>query len=148
MTRPLFAAFVMLGLVGFGYYAQAEKGDNPQAKDDLIALQQKRIELLEERVSTIERYVKANVGSRSDMVAAQMDVVNARLDYAQSNDQKQSLLSELLKMYDQQIEVAEVKTLAPISPGRSAKNDLAADSRLLLLRSERIRIQIERDMLD
>ena len=77
-----------------------------------------------------------------------MDVVHARLEYAESENQKMALRSELLKMYDQQIEIAELQTRAPSSAGGSAKAKLDAYSHVLLLRSERLRVQIEWDTLD
>ena len=81
------------------------------------------------------------------MIRPQMDLIRARLDYATSKDEKRKLLTDLVAQYDKLIQVAEIVAQTPASPGERYTPS-KAPSELLFLKSERIRVQISRDLLD
>ena len=78
-----------------------------------------------------------------------MDLINARLDYATTNEQKRKLLTDLIGEYDESIQLAELKAHQPVSPPTPGQQNTIwkASSDLLWLKSERIRVQISRDIL-
>ena len=49
MNRTFLTALILLGAVGFGFHARADREGVPHSKGDITALQQKRIALLVER---------------------------------------------------------------------------------------------------
>ncbi|MCP4505588.1 MAG: hypothetical protein GY826_04245 [Fuerstiella sp.] len=134
--------------------ARAQRQDAGDATSHDVALQQERVQLLAEGVTRIEAYVERELADRADVVQAQINLILVQLEYASSKDAKRGLFTELLAKYDHQIRLAEeglkVPQRAP-SPGEQPRDAvrpyLAAASRLLLLKSERIRVQIERDTL-
>ena len=129
-------------------FAQSEEREE---RTDIAALQEQRIKLLEQRIAVIEEYVGMGLTDRSYVIQAQIDLINARLEYAPTKTERRALLTELLGKCDQQIRFAELAIKSPPAPpqagSRPQTNDLDGISKLLLLKSERIRIQILRDTL-
>ncbi len=149
MQRTL-AICLTLGALGVACsYAQTPKQNDAGTPTDIPILQQKRIELLQERVSQIESIFKVGLPVLQELIRAQMDLINAKLDYAQSNAEKRKLLTDLIAEYDKLIRVAESSLHVPVVPPRPGQHiaHLRA-SELLLLKSERVRIQISRSTLD
>ena len=150
MQRSL-STCVTFGVLGLAYcYAQNQEQGDTSTPTEISALQRKRIELLQERVSQIESLVKADAIGRAELIRPRMDLINACLDYAQTTDEKRKLLTNLIGEYDKLIQIAESalhKPVLPPSPGQRPTISMAA-SDLLWLKSERIRVQISRDILN
>ena len=149
--QRIFATCITLGALGVACcYAQSQKQDDASTPTEIAALQQKRIELLQQRVSRIESAVKVGFDNISDLIQPQIDLINARLDYAQSNAEKRKLLTDLLAEYDKLIQIAKSEQNAPIQPRTPNQRStiMKPSSDLLWLKSERIRIQIARDILN
>lgn len=142
------AICLTLGILGVACsYAQTQEPNGVQAESKIGVLRKQRIELLQHRVSQIEQFIKRGFVNRTDLIKAQIDLLNARLDYARSDAEKKKWLTDLLKRYDDLIEITEFTLKSPPSP-RTKPHNLAAVSQLLFLKSERVRIQIEREILD
>jgi hypothetical protein len=133
-------------------YAQTREQVTGGTPTEISALQRQRIELLQARASRVEALVTADIVDREALIRACIDVINARLDYARSNDEKRQLLTDLMGEYDKLILIAEVASRVPESPAtpgqRNVSTRLGAVSDVLFLKSERIRVQISRDILD
>jgi hypothetical protein len=56
------------------------------------------------------------LADRAEWIRPRMDVINARLDYAQTNDEKRKLLTDLIGEYDKLIQLAEAAARAPVRP--------------------------------
>lgn len=152
MQRRL-AVCVAFAAIGFACcYAQNPKQVKTSKTTDVAALQRKRIELLETRVKAVDSLVDMGLVDRTEVVRMQMDVISARLDYADSNVEKRKLLDDLIAKYDELIKVSEAMALAavlPTQPGQRVSNSqVKAATDLLLLKAERVRIEIERESLD
>ena len=153
--NKILATCVIVSVVVFACsFAQSQRQDDGKAGSDIVALQQERIRLLAERVSRFEAYVEKGLSDRTQLVQAQIDLITVQLEYAGSVDSKRTLFTELLAKYDDQIRVAETWSRAPQRPPvpgeppqKAILAQLDAASRLLFLKSERIRVQIDRDML-
>lgn len=121
------------------------ESSNP-SHTDIKALQEQRIAVLQERVVGIKFWVDAGRVGASELIRPEIDVINARLEYAESNIERKNLLRSLLVKYDQLIEVAELRAEPRLKPDLSNRRSvLQAGSELLFLKSERIRIQILHD---
>ncbi len=151
MHRTLLPVLLLVA-IGVAYsFAQGESDDASGASPSITALQQQRIELLQERVAQLESLHEVELVDRSELVRPRMDVINARLDYATSNGEKKALLTKLLAEYDTLIELGEIAAKAPPAPpqpGRRPIPNVTAASDLLLLKADRIKVQIERDRLE
>lgn len=148
MFRTL-TALVLIAAIGcFACYAQSDSAADQKSKEGIAALEQQRIKLLEDRVLILRELVAANQVSRTEIRSAEMEVTNARLDYASSGDEQRTLLTNLISLYDEQIEVAVLLVDRPVMPGTSSRSRHAATLDLLFLKSERLRVQIERARLD
>ena len=110
------------------------------ANPNINALAAQRIELLQERVDHIEALIKHRVIGSTALIEPTIDLINAKLDYAKSNDERRSLYDEMLKQYDRLIELAE---LGEKRGTREMQIQTREDS--LYLKSERLRIRIERE---
>jgi hypothetical protein len=148
------ATCLILGVLGFACcYARTQEDTASLADNKIASLQQQRIELLQQRVAKIESLAKAGIADRAELIRPRMDVLNARLDYAETKAEKQDLLEALIAEYDQLIQISEAMTRAPVSPPKPGERtpkvnaQLAAMSDLLLLKSERVRIEIELELL-
>jgi len=135
---PLLLAVVFCGLVGSGI-CQIEDGNND--KSDLNRLKTKRLELLQERVTIVEEHVDRGRSSSMELVEPTIDFLIAKIEYASSNADRKELYNQLLKNHDKLIEMAEIRGRAPVSVTKT-------NLELLYLKSERIRIEIERDSLE
>lgn len=142
MNRRVAAVGILLIAVVFAIQALNRQLETP-ASGQIAELQKKRISFLERRVELIESRFAANQASGGDVTTAKIDMIDAQLDYASSDEQRRGLLSELLKQLDKQIEIAKLMIDPPIRPGREADETFDAASALLLLQAERIRVQIE-----
>jgi hypothetical protein len=151
--QRLLAIVLTLGAIGVACcYAQNQKQSDASTSADITALQRSRFDLLQQRidlwqdgVSTSEAIFKVESVNRQDVIRSQIDLINARLDYARSNADKRKLLTDLHTEYGKLIKIAE-STLRETTP-RPRQNQDEATSQLLLLKSERVRIQISRDTL-
>ena len=115
------------------------------AAADISALVQERISLLERRVALIKQFLESRRSSVSPaLTQAQVDLINARLEYAEDVSIKKELLGELLKHYDVMIDRADL--LSKLSVRAGEKRDLfniPPEKDVLLLKSERVRLQIQ-----
>jgi len=142
----VFAMFVV-GIELIPAQAQAEVTD--RAQSNIEALKKKRVTLLEDRVSRIKKWVDLKRIGASELIRPEIDVINAKLDYAATDAERKKLLGDLLPKYDMLIKLAEFRVSEPTQPDPDNLNSqLLAESELLHLKSERIRIQILHDTLD
>ena len=150
--QRLLAIMLMFGVVGLAYcYAQPQGKRDAKSPSKLSALQRERIDILKHRVSQLESLFKTELVDRADLIRSRIDLINARLDYAQTGAQKRSLLAALITEYDQLIQIGEMALRAPPQPQQPGQRNTAmpkASSELLWLKSERVRIQITREMLN
>lgn len=115
-----------------------------ETQSEITALQQRRIELLEQRVSEIESVISIGVSiDRRRLSRVRLDLLGAQLDYAVSVAEKEQLLTEMLQEYDVLIAGDEAALEAPRTEADDGTDLLEASSQLLLLKSERVRIEIE-----
>jgi hypothetical protein len=127
--------------------AQVEVTDRDQS--NIEVLKKKRVALLEERVSRINKWVEQKRVGASELIRPEMDVINVKLEYATTDAERKKLLGELLSKYDMLIKLAEFRISEPPQSDSDNPNwQLLADSELLHLKSERIRIQILHDSID
>ena len=138
------AVSATLGVIGFT--AAQPQAENLR-QNDIASLKEKRIELLEQRVARIKEHVERSSAEVSDLLRPQMDVINARLDYADSNRERKKLLDELIAKYEKLIELEKTKLSWP-RPIGSRASPLEFELQILLLQSERIRVLVLRDSLD
>lgn len=144
--------FVALGVVCASYVIGQTRGRSDDSRQiaadvqsEITALQQRRIELLQERVSQAESFASLGVGNAYRQLSrARMDLLRARLEYADSVAEKEAVLTEMLQEYDTLIERAEAALEAPrAGAADDGTAQLEASSQILFMRSERVRIQIE-----
>ena len=144
----IFALLVILAIASvFGSTVpQLETSDEAQL--DLEALKQQRVQLLEDRVAAIKKWVDLERADLSELIRPEMDVINAQLDYAQSNVNRKQLLKKLMSKYKALIELAELRIARPTRPDANNLNEqMVAESELFFLKSELIRIQVVHDSL-
>lgn len=140
---------ILLGLLlvmqGMPLVAQDEKSS--KTSTEVLSLQQERIELLEERIAYIESLmdIDKSIGS-SALIRPRMDLLHARVDYAETTADKVDFLTQLMSEYDKLIDMAENVLHEPPRVGESQLNRLAG-SDVLWLKAERVRVQISRDVL-
>ena len=148
MQRSL-AVCLTFGVLGLAYCCYAQDQGDTSAPAEISALQRKRIGLLQERISNLESFVNISAIDQAALIRPRMDLINARLDYAGTNVEKRRLLTDLIGEYDKLIQMAELALDAPISPSTLDRRSTLpkASSELLWLKSERIRIQVSRDIL-
>ncbi len=152
MQKTLLAGFVLVA-IGVAYsFAQGEVDDTDgNTPPSIAALQQQRIELLQKRVAQLESLHEVEMVDRTELIRPRMDLINARLEYARSNAAKKALLTELIAEYDTLIQLLELAAKAPVAPpqaGQRPTPNLTAASDLLLLKADRIKVQIERNRLE
>ena len=151
MNRNLTMILILVAVGLAVRHAHTQEQGAPAPQRDLASLRKERIRLLEDRVLFLEADLEsrstapANRDTKvkplsSEIVRAQIDLLNARLEYAGTNEAKKEVLVGLLKKYDVLIEQAEEAANAPIRPGVQNRHDA---STVLFLRAERVRVQIE-----
>ena len=120
-------------------------GETKQQESDGIAeLQKQRIDLLRQRVEVARRWIAEGRAGTADLIRPQLDLLNAQLEYEESDDGKKKLLREIIDNYDKLIELAEFQLhMPPRSSSDGVPRPLSAESHLLFLKSERLRIQIQ-----
>ena len=129
---------------------QSQSLDEGNSDKDISALQQERIKLLAERVSKSQALFAMGLRDVTDVAQAQIDLLVVQIEYAASNAAKRDLYADLLQKCDAQIDAATRLLKAPrlpVQPGQRKHPQLEATLRLLLLKSERVRIQIELESL-
>ena len=153
MNRTL-PILLLLGAIGLAFSysdSRAGTGNDVDGNGHITELQRQRVALLAKRVSHVKEYHDAKLIDRTELIASQIDLVNAKLDYANSTIEKRELLSSLLQHYDEQIRLAELATKAPPTLPNAGERRTAHGpaplSALLLLKSERIRIEIQVEAL-
>jgi hypothetical protein len=143
---------VAFGAICFTYFIGQTHGrsddDNQiaaNAPNEIAVLQQRRIELLQQRVTQFEesRLFGIELDDREQLGEARLDLLNAKLEYAGSVAEKDEILTAILQEYDSLIESAESALEAPRTGVADGPELLEASSHLLLLKSERVRIEIE-----
>jgi len=114
-------------------------------------LHAQRIKLLQERVELHGAAIATQGGSHEDLVRALMDLKRAQMSYSCSDKVKRKRLGEIVTLYDQLIQLAEleVKSPAPVSASndKTQSNRTSVASRLLLLKSERLGVLIEQEAI-
>lgn len=143
MKRALYPIVVFVLGLSVGYFVQADEAETSDSIDTIKTLEEKRISILQERVVRMKQFFGVKLIDKLELVEAQMDLIRAQLEYAESDEEKKELLSKLLELYDQQIEIAETNTHSPLHPRSKMNSQRDAVSHLLLLKSERIGVQIE-----
>lgn len=133
--------------LGFRIVLTAAQAENSDAPSKIETLQNKRIELLKERVSLVETFVKAGRLNHGELVRVRIDLHEVRIEYAKQVAEKKALLTKLLADYDELIQMLELGQSAPPEPNRG-DGQFRKLSELLRLKSERIRVQISRDSLE
>jgi hypothetical protein len=118
-----------------GGHAQSQERQDADAPDRIEALQQERLGLLEERVTLIKRQFAEGLVDRTLLVSAEMDLINARVEYARSDAERKQMLSELLEKYDWLIDRANTQAKAQLLQSGPLE--------VLFLKSERVRVQIQ-----
>ena len=79
--------------------------------------------------------------SSAELAAPTIDLIRAQIEYAKNNIERRKLYKAWLEQHDLLIRLAEVMEKAP-------RNGFRSRDELLLLKAERIRIQIECELLD
>ena len=146
----IFTLLVVIAGAGFvAATAPPQEVKNEVQKTDLEALKKQRVRLLQDRVAAIKKWVNREWAGKSELVRPEMDVINAQLDYAESDAERKELLNRLLSKYDILIELTEVRVSAPAPLDLQNPNKPMEDqSKLLYLKADRIRVQILHDSLD
>ncbi len=133
--QRLIAIGIVCSIISFPFTQSHEIESKKQPDGATVAeLKRKRIEFLQSRVTYFERLITFGVRSAAEVIESRMDLINAQLEYAESVEKKKALLTELLNHYDQLI-------LQTGSPGVDASLDV------LLLKSEKVRVQIDLELL-
>jgi hypothetical protein len=130
---------------------QSQSPDERKSGRNIPALQQERIKLLAESVSKCEALFAIGLRGVTEVAQAQIDLLVVQIEYAASNAAKRDLYADLLQKYDVQIDGASRLSKAPplpVQPGQRNHPQFEATLRMLLLKSERIRFQIELDSLE
>ena len=147
MFRMLFPMLIVTGGYLLGVTA-SQNLKSEQVPTDLDALKKQRVQLLQDRVVAIQRWVDLERVDASELLRPEMDAINAQLDYAKSNLERKELLQKLLKKYDILIELAELRVeQPPRQEANESERQMIAESELLFLKSERIRVQVILDSL-
>ena len=124
---------------------RAHKGTNDESEIEKLAEQ--RIKYLQQRIEIVEELIKQGIVGATDLIEPKLDLIQAKLEYAKSNDERRKLYDDMLKQYDRLIELAELSRTSPTESNEIEKQIRSRDD-LLYLKSQRIKIQIERESLD
>ena len=95
-------------------YSVGQSDEDPLG--NVVALQKQRIELLEQRVANVRELHEEELVDRTELIETQIDLLNAQLSYAGSNQEKRAKLASLMKSYDELVEIAELELGAPRPP--------------------------------
>lgn len=148
MYRALTLLTIVAGAFLIGTHTSTSETLN-SSQQDLQSLKQQRVQLLEQRVATIKKWVDQEDAAAIELVQPELDVLQAKLDYATTDEERRDLYQSLLAKYDSLIEWAQLNVADPVRSGADVKNALMhAESKLLYLKAERTRIQILHDSLD
>lgn len=150
MPRILTTCVVAAAVMTMCSHAQSRKQTEGRPHIDVTELQQQRIKLLAERVSQSQALFATGLRDVTDVARAQIDLLVIQIEYAVSTAAKKKLYTDLLQKYDVQIDAASQQSKAPprpVQPGQRLHPQLEATLRLLQLKSERIRVQIELESL-
>lgn len=144
----IFAMMAIVALAGNVDTNTPRSESSGKTQTDVDSLKDQRVKLLQDRVGAIKKWVDLGRAGASDLIRPEMDVINAQLEYATSNAVRVQLLDELLSKYDNLIELAEFAQENPKLPSSANTNaQMLAESELFQLKSERIRILIQRESL-
>lgn len=136
---------LLVVVVGTGLFSAnlRQSSNSPERQSDVDSLKEQRVKLLQERVSAIKSWIEEDLVGTSELIQAEMDVINAQLEYAETDADRKRLLSELLRKYEVLIEHAELLVQEPPRIGADdPARPMHAESELLHLKSERIRVRI------
>jgi len=125
-------------LVGFGF---SQTDDVRKSREDVAELKERRLQLLSERAAITEACVRAGTAATHELAEPMIDLIRAKIEYAKSNDDRREFYTQWLEQQDVLIETAETRGKATVSIERT-------QFELLYLKSERLRIQIERESLN
>lgn len=100
-------------------------------------LQEKRIALLTERVDILQEMTNQGQIGTIAVTRSQIDLLDAKLEYADSDDQRKDLINQLLEKHDAMIEIAEMQLRHGVTSSQTAHADL------LLMKSERVGLEIK-----
>ena len=142
-----FVAVSFLVIKGWQEQVKPELNKDDSTSVDVGELQEKRVTFLEERVTMAEALVSRGRADKALVKRLQTDVLHAQLEYATTKAERRELLEKLLAMYDERIEIAD--HLEALGAPR-ARSEAASypELDLLLLKSERVRIEIELEKLE
>lgn len=148
MLRILVLLAMVAGVVVFGVdFPETNSANRKQADIDLLKRQ--RVQILQERVAAIKAMVDLGRVANPELIRPEMDVINAQLDYVDSDRERKKLLKKLLDKYDLLIKLAASGASDPPPIGTDDANfPMRMESERLLLKSERIRIQILHDTIE
>jgi hypothetical protein len=118
-----------------GGHAESQERPDADSPVQIEALRQERLRLLEERVTLIKTQFAEGLVDQTLLVPPEMDLINARLEYARSDAERKQLLSDLLEKYDWLIDRAKTQAKAQLRQSGPLE--------VLFLKSERIRVQIQ-----
>ena len=153
MVRVLLAAVLLAAVSITGFYVtnppsvQASSAPMPTtgAQEKIAALQKKRINLLEKRVEQVKHWAQFDRVDSTQVREVELDLLDAKLEYAKSKLKKKSILAQILEHYDDSVELANLEKdrPRPIKTGHSVHK--MADLEYLFLQAERTRYQILHD---
>ncbi len=112
----------------------AAKTSQPQTQVD--KLKKQRISLLQERVESMKQLTASAQVENTLLVRCEIDLFNAKLEYAETDFEKQNQIKSLIKKYDFLIEISESRLKSGLVQSKSPLADL------LFLKSERVRYEI------
>ena len=144
-----FSVLVLVAGICFSGANHLSQQDSNIETTDLTDLKKQRVMLLQERVDSIREWIKFDRACAADLFQPQIDLLNARIEYAKTDAERKVLLGQLLKQYDQLIGMAKLEHQARPSPlaSQPVNQVMRAESKLLFLKSERLRIQILHDSI-
>lgn len=153
MVRVLLAAVLLAAVSITGFYvtnppsAQASSAPMPTrgVQEEIAALQKKRINLLEKRVEQVKHLAQFDRVDRTQVREVELDLLDAKLEYANSKPEKKSILAQILKHYDDIVWLAKLEKDRPRQIKTEQSVHKMADLEYLFLQAERTRYQILHD---
>lgn len=153
MVRVLLAVVLLAAVSITGFYVtnppsvQASSATMPtsETQEEIAALQKKRINFLEKRIELVKHLAQFDRVDRTQVREVELDLLDAKLEYAKSKLEKKSILAQILKHYDDIVWLAKLEKDRPRPVKTEQSVHKMADLEYLFLQAERTRYQILHD---
>ena len=133
----------MIVVFAAGYFP-LQAGNEASNKQQNDSLEEQRIKYLQTRIDYLEVLFKQGRVGTSDLVEPTLQLLNAKLDYAKSDDEREQIYDEMLKEYDRLIEITEANEKSGLG---DMMEFVLSNRDSLFLKAERIRILTERNSI-